>query len=111
MSQVHRISSTLPVVKVAYDGDSKSIGSPESEVDPHHTVDSAQMRSHFLIDAIVLALPKQVQIEVAQHGCSMLLAHWRVIWHVVVLLWSNHTVILLQYPCAFRHFAPTDPMA
>src|SRR5437764_10443011 len=35
MPQVHRIGSTLPVVKVAYDGDRTRIGSPESEVDPH----------------------------------------------------------------------------
>src|SRR5690242_9657452 len=68
VSQMHGSSSMLPAIEVTNHRDRMSIGSPEGKIDTCYTVDDAEMGPHFLIDAILFPLSKQVQVEVAQDG-------------------------------------------
>ena len=73
VTQPHRVSSTLPTIEIPNNRDCKGIRRPYSKVNARYAVHHAYMRSHFLIDAIIFSLPKQVKIKIAKNGWRILL--------------------------------------
>src|SRR5581483_11458729 len=48
------------------------------------------MRSHFFIEAIMLPLPEQIQVEIAEQRWDILLWRRHLSWQVIMLLWYCH---------------------
>src|SRR6266702_6800437 len=67
VTQLHGVSSTLPVIEIPNDRDCKGIWCPYSKVNARYAIHRAYMRSHLLIDAIIFSLPKQVKIKIAKN--------------------------------------------
>jgi hypothetical protein len=72
MAQLHLVSSTIPTIEIAYDGDRARIGCPNSKIHPCNTMYYTLMRSHLFVDAMVFPLPKQIQVEIAKDGRNSL---------------------------------------
>src|SRR5579875_17438 len=60
MPPMHGSRATIPAIKVSNHRNSPCVRCPYSKMYPFHSINSAYMCSHLLINAIVLALPKKV---------------------------------------------------
>src|SRR5205085_12195480 len=100
MPQVHRVDTAIPVIEIPYDGDRKRIGGPYGEIDAFYAVEGTGVRTHLLIDAVVLALPKQIQVEFAKNGKRILFWCGGCIGHIVMVLRYCHS----GHPCWFNTF-------
>src|SRR5579875_3559056 len=60
MPPMHGSRATIPVIKVSNHRNSPCVRCPYGKMYPFHSINRAYMRSHLLINAIVLALPKKV---------------------------------------------------
>ena len=64
---MHWIGVTIPAIEITNHRDRQRMRRPDGEIDPRHSIDRARVRAHLLVDAIMLALPKEVQVEIAKN--------------------------------------------
>ena len=55
----HRRRTALPLIKVSYNGDSEGVGGPDCEVYALDAIERTQVRTHFLINMVMLAWPNR----------------------------------------------------
>ena len=62
--RAHRMHASVPAVEVADDADAMGVGRPDGEVDAVGAADAQRVRAELVVDAGVVALAEQVEIEV-----------------------------------------------
>ncbi len=67
MPPVHRMGAAIPVIEVTDNRDRLRIGCPDSKIDAPHPIDGAWMSTHLFVDAVFLALPKQVEVVITKN--------------------------------------------
>lgn len=56
--------AAIPVVEVAQYRDISGVGSPHREIDPGNALNLGVVRAQFFVNAVVVALAKQVNVEI-----------------------------------------------
>src|ERR1019366_6326893 len=70
----HGIGVGVPAVEVAHHGEAFGVGSPHREVGALMAVDLGEVRAQLVIQAVVLALVKQVEIEAGKQDRALVFA-------------------------------------
>src|SRR5436305_14827926 len=83
---VRRGDAAMPLIESANRGAYTGIGCPDGEMHPADPINGAWVRAHFIINMIVFALAKQVQIKIAKNGWCI--SSWCVIMLTIWLLWN-----------------------
>ena len=62
------MAAAVPIVEAADDADPPRVGRPDREGDARDTLDLAGMGAQMIIDAEILALPQQMEVELAEQA-------------------------------------------
>ena len=62
------MAAAVPIVEAADDADPPGVGRPNREGNARHTVDLAGMGAQVIVDAQILALAQQMQVELAEQA-------------------------------------------
>src|SRR5712692_1417311 len=93
---MHWIGVTIPAIEITNHRDRQGIRRPDGEIDPRYSIDRARVRAHLLIYTIVLALPKEVQVEIAKNRWDIRV-YCRCAFRRIIGLRCTHHSILLQH--------------
>ena len=62
----HRVHAAVPAVEIADDADPPGVGRPDGEGAAAHAADLLEVRAELVVEAVVIALGEEVQVEFAQ---------------------------------------------